>query len=174
MDCLPNISLRMLFPTWIQSLLFSRSDDDSFWGGEDEQGHSGRKIPDIGVSYTQAEIAVYDPTSHPVCDLDNSRKPTVEIDRGTSQASLQNSPVQSISPGRTAEYTYRRETSTSSNNTDSDILELPLIPPSIPICTRGMIVSLGASRSKNPVSNTPPLVTPLMCHVGTAKNSKVL
>jgi hypothetical protein len=37
---LSTLSFRMLFPTCVQSLIFSEEDDDASFGGDEEQGPS--------------------------------------------------------------------------------------------------------------------------------------
>lgn len=88
MVCLPNVSLRTLFPTCVQSFIFSGKDDDSFWG-EEEQGpstDSDQETPSTTILCATSEVMVYEPaTSHLAYDLNNSAKTRVEADSATCQ-----------------------------------------------------------------------------------------
>lgn len=89
MNCLPTVSLRMLFPTCVQSLIFSDKDDDSFWGGKEEQGSSrvsDQEIPCAKTLCARSKAMVYEPgTTHLASDLNNPAQPAVETDSGICQ-----------------------------------------------------------------------------------------
>lgn len=89
LNCFPDVSLWGLFPAWVQSFGFCRSDEDSLQNGRTEPEpikNRGRMIPDARIPYAHTEVAVYPPTSHTVGGLHNSRESKIFIERGASQA----------------------------------------------------------------------------------------
>ena len=89
MNWLPTLSIRILFPTYVRSFIFSDEDDDSFFGGDKGPGSSrgsDQEFPCAKIPCARSEAMVYEPgTSYLASNLNNPVQPTVETDSGACQ-----------------------------------------------------------------------------------------
>ena len=90
MDWLSLVSLRMLFPTCIQSLIFSEEDDDASFGGDEEPASSrdlDQVVPCTKSQRSRSEAMLYEPqTSHLASNMNYPVQPIIEVDPGIWQA----------------------------------------------------------------------------------------
>lgn len=141
MGCLPTFSLLSFLTNCVPSLGFHHNSNDSFWGGEEEQGPSeelDREIHGTITSHAQSAGMVYKPD--PVYRTDTPFQERVEADSATCQVKPisgelltdLNVPFR-LSLWRIteppAQDRSRRYLSRLSNSLDSNIIELPSIPP---------------------------------------------
>lgn len=60
MECLSTVSFRALLPNFIQNF-FTRNDDDSFRGGEEDEEDPGPVIHIVNTPYVRTRTVEYEP-----------------------------------------------------------------------------------------------------------------
>lgn len=144
MDCLPTFSLPAFLVTCAQSLGFYDDSNDSFWGGEEGPGpdqHLGREIPSTTGLHVRSDSGgnIYNPD--PIYLIDDPKQTWFEADSCSSRARpalgklltdcgmvgldslLMTTESLALQSGTQGEFLH------PSNGIDTDIIELPSIPP---------------------------------------------
>lgn len=149
MTCLP-ISLRTVLPSWIPSFFLSDNDDASFWGGAEEQiayQNSDEAVRHKTSTYVTPEAAIYG-----LDDSNSTRgfKNPKQIEtkphtfRSAGQCVFQTRMFDTVFLLAWSLQTDLEQPSSWSQDSDSEILVLPTIPPHIHLPVRGKTVDLGA------------------------------